>query len=182
MERPAQHTPTRAGNGDSIGTHAFTQGSEGAAAAPPPLRTERGYMTAAGADRLRQRLQELIERRARLLDRDEADLHSGAELATVEREIAQASGVLQRAIVIRHDAPPLDQVRFGANVELEDERGERRRFQLVGELEAAPEQRRVSWFSPLGRALAGAHLGDHVEWTTPSGRSRLQVIDIDYAD
>ena len=73
-------------------------------------------------------------------------------------------------------------MRFGANVELEDERGERRRFQLVGELEAAPEQRRVSWFSPLGRALTGAHLGDHVEWTTPSGRSRLQVIDIDYAD
>lgn len=182
METTAQYSPQRAGEGDSTGTHAFTRGSEGAASAPPPLRSERGYMTAGGADRLRQRMQDLIQRRARLLDRDDTDLHSRTELATVEREIAQASSVLQGAIVIRHAAPPRDQVRFGATVELQDERGGRSRFQLVGELEAAPEQRRISWFSPLGRALAGAHLGDHVEWSTPSGRSRLQVMEIDYDD
>jgi transcription elongation factor GreB len=137
-------------------------------------------MTAAGAERYRQRLQQLIELRGTLLDTDQGDLHARADLVAVEREIAQVSAVLQGAIVIRLASPPRDEVRFGATVVVEDDDGERSQFQLVGEHEAAPEQRRVNWFSPLGRALAGARTGDRIEWSTPSGRSAYLVCEISY--
>jgi transcription elongation GreA/GreB family factor len=71
-------------------------------------------------------------------------------------------------------------VRFGAQVVVEDDRGTRSRFQLVGENEAAPERQLVNWFSPLGRALAGARLGERVEWATPGGRNAFVVREISY--
>ncbi len=148
---------------------------------PSPLRApERGYMTAAGVERHRLRLQELVRRRDAILEADTGQLHARSELATVEREIAQVSGVLQAAIVIQLDGAPRDEVRFGAEVELEDEHGERTRFQLVGEHEAAPERRLVNWYSPLGRALAGARLGDRVEWRRPAGLGAYVVRGISY--
>lgn len=160
---------------------AFMRGADGAVEAPLPVqRPERGYMTAAGAERYRLRLQELMQRRSELLEADDDDLHARAERSTVEREIAQISRVLQGAIVIRLASPPRDAVRFGATVEVEDDRGMRRRFQLVGEHEAAPERRLINWFSPLGRALAGARLGDRVEWCTPAGGGAYVVRDIIY--
>jgi transcription elongation GreA/GreB family factor len=160
---------------------AFMRGADGAVEAPLPVqRPERGYMTAAGAQRYRLRLQQLMQRRGELLEADDGDLHARAERSTVEREIAQVSRVLQGAIVIRPASPSRDTVRFGATVEVEDDRGMRRRFQLVGEHEAAPERRLINWFSPLGRALAGARLGDRVEWSTPGGGGAYVVRDIVY--
>lgn len=156
--------------------------SPGADVRPPsPLRApERGYMTAAGVDRHRARLQQLVQRRDEILAVDDAQLHARSELATIEREIAQVSGVLQAAIVIQLDNAPRDEVRFGAEVELEDERGARTTIQLVGEHEAAPERRLVNWYSPLGRALAGARLGDRVEWRMSAGRGAYVVRGISY--
>lgn len=137
-------------------------------------------MTAAGVDRHRARLQQLVQRRDEILAADDAQLHARSELATIEREIAQVSGVLQAAIVIQLDNAPRDEVRFGAEVELEDERGSRTTIQLVGEHEAAPERRLVNWYSPLGRALAGARLGDRVEWHMSDGRGACVVRGISY--
>ncbi|MCU0759950.1 MAG: GreA/GreB family elongation factor [Steroidobacteraceae bacterium] len=184
METPASSAVTAqpAASRPSAATHAFVRGADGTGdSLPPPVRQpERGYMTAAGAERYRLRLQQLIEQRGALLDADHGDLHARADLVAVEREIAQVSGVLQGAIVIRHASPPRDEVRFGATVVVEDDGGERSEFQLVGELEAAPEQQRVNWFSPLGRALAGARPGERVEWSTPGGRSAYVVRQVRY--
>nr|AAO59965.1 GreA [uncultured bacterium] len=147
---------------------------------PPARNPARGYMTAAGAERYRRRLQQLVQRRDELLASPDDDLPERSELATLERELAQVSAVLQGAIVIRLASPPRDEVRFGAEVVVEDDRGSRSRFQLVGENEAAPERGLVNWFSPLGRALAGARLGQRVEWTTPAGRGAYVVREISY--
>jgi len=147
---------------------------------PPVQNPERGYMTAAGVERYRSRLQALAQRRDELLATRDDDLPERSELAAIERELAQVTSVLQGAIVIRLASPPRDQVRFGAQVVVEDDRGSRSRFQLVGQNEAAPERQRVSWFSPLGRALAGARLGERVEWTTSGGRGAYVVREISY--
>jgi transcription elongation factor GreB len=163
-------------------SRAFVREVDGAAETPlPPARhPERGYMTAAGADRYRTRLQQLAQRRDELLATHEDDLPERSELAAVERELAHVTAVLQGAIVIRLASPPRDQVRFGAEVVVEDDQGSRSRFQLVGENEAAPERQLVNWFSPLGRALAGARLGERVEWTTSGGRGAYVVREISY--
>lgn len=137
-------------------------------------------MTAAGAERYRQRMQELLQQRAALLASDDGHLHGRSELATLERELAQVAAVLKGAIVVRLDSPPRDEVRFGAEVLVEDSRGTLSRFQLVGENEAAHERQRINWFSPLGRALAGARLGQRVEWSTPAGRNAYVVREISY--
>jgi transcription elongation GreA/GreB family factor len=163
-------------------SRAFVREVDGSAEAPlPPARNpERGYMTAAGVDRYRLRMQELVRRRDQLLAAGDDDLHERSELVAVERELAHVTTVLQGAIVIRLASPPRDEVRFGAEVLVEDDRGAQSRFQLVGENEAAPERHRVNWFSPLGRALAGAKLGERVEWTTPGGRGAYVVREISY--
>lgn len=147
---------------------------------PPARNPARSYMTAAGVERYRRRLQQLVQRRDELLASPDDHLPERSELATLERELAQVSAVLQGAIVIRLASPPRDEVRFGAEVVVEDDHGSRSRFQLVGESEAAPERGLVNWFSPLGRALAGARLGQRVEWTTPAGRGAYVVCGISY--
>jgi transcription elongation GreA/GreB family factor len=137
-------------------------------------------MTAAGVERYRSRLQQLVQRRDELLATHDDDLPERSELASVERELTHVTAVLQGAIVIRLASPPRDEVRFGAQVVVEDDGGSRSRFQLVGENEAAPERELVNWFSPLGRALAGAKLGQRVEWATPGGRGAYVVREISY--
>jgi len=161
---------------------AFVREVDGTAETPlPPARNpERGYMTAAGVERHRSRLQQLVKRRDELLATDDDDLPERSELAAVERELAHVTAVLQGAIVIRLASPPRDEVRFGAQLVVEDDRGSRSRFQLVGENEAAPARQLVNWFSPLGRALAGAKLGERVEWSTSGGRSACVVREISY--
>lgn len=163
-------------------SRAFVREVDGTAETPlPPVhRPERGYMTAAGAERYRTRLQRLVQRRDELIATDEDDLPERSELAAVERELAHVTAVLQGAIVIRLASPPRDQVRFGAQVVVEDDQGSLSRFQLVGENEAAPERQLVNWFSPLGRALAGARLGERVEWSTSGGRGAYTVREITY--
>jgi len=53
-------------------------------------------------------------------------------------------------------------VMFGRTVEIERENGRRQTFQIVGEDEADPTQGRISYVSPLARALMGAAVGDVV--------------------
>jgi len=66
-------------------------------------------------------------------------------------------------------------VSFGARVTIEDARGERRTYRLVGEDEADPTAGRISWFAPLARALAGREVGEVVS----GPRGELEIIEID---
>ena len=58
---------------------------------------------------------------------------------------------------------------FGATVTLTDEDDKKVRYQLVGQVEADASHGRISFNSPLGRALIGREVGDEVEVSTPSG-------------
>ena len=62
---------------------------------PPARNPERGYMTAAGVERYRGRLQELVQRRDELLATHDDDLPERSELAAIERELAHVTAVLQ---------------------------------------------------------------------------------------
>jgi len=69
---------------------------------------------------------------------------------------------------------------FGATVVLENEDGEERTLQIVGEDEIDPEGTRVSWRSPVGRALLGRRLGEDVQVVTPGGHRVLTVVEVRY--
>ncbi|TDP49194.1 GreA/GreB family elongation factor [Zavarzinia compransoris] len=78
--------------------------------------------------------------------------------------------------------PPLAavpaRVCFGARVSVADEDDAHLTVDIVGEHEADPALGRVSYLSPLGRALVGAGVGDVVVWRRPAGPRRLEVIAI----
>lgn len=73
-----------------------------------------------------------------------------------------------------------DQVFFGASVTLIDQHDRERRLRIVGVDEADLEQGRISWISPLARALLKARCGDTVELRTPAGIEQVEVLAIDY--
>ena len=87
---------------------------------------------------------------------------------------------LRSAKLVQPEAQPKDEVAFGAKVTLEDDEGARRIFVVVGEDEADPAAGKISWVSPLARAMVGCHLGDLVTWSRPVGDLELEVVAIGY--
>ena len=73
-----------------------------------------------------------------------------------------------------------DRIYFGAWVTIEDEEGERQRYQLVGPDEFDAHKGRISVDSPVGRALMGRRLGDEVVVRRPKGETVYEVIAITY--
>jgi len=73
-----------------------------------------------------------------------------------------------------------DKVVFGATVTLIDEDDKKVRYQLVGEVEADAKVGRISYNSPLGRALIGREVGDEVEVSTPSGDRYYEIAKVEF--
>jgi transcription elongation factor GreA len=69
---------------------------------------------------------------------------------------------------------------FGATVTLLDEDDKACRYQIVGQTEADAKKGRISYNSPLGKALIGRLVGDEVEVTVPSGDRFYQVDKIEF--
>ena len=75
---------------------------------------------------------------------------------------------------------PKDRVLFGAQVTVEDEDGKKLTYWIVGEDEIDVERRRISWVSPVAKALINAKVGDSVSVQRPNGETELCVIKIEY--
>ena len=89
---------------------------------------------------------------------------------------------LEQAILVNPADQPADTVLFGATVTVEDEEGENRVFSIVGEDEADIAVNKVSWVSPLAKALIGHKTGDSVTWIRPAGNQLLEIIEITYPE
>jgi transcription elongation factor GreB len=75
-----------------------------------------------------------------------------------------------------------DQVFFGATVTYAGSGGAERTVTIVGIDEADLDRGRVSWISPVARALLKAHEGDIVDLRTPAGIEAIEVVEIRYGD
>ena len=73
-----------------------------------------------------------------------------------------------------------DKVVFGATVHLLDENDKPVKYQIVGETEADARIGRISYNSPLGRALIGRNVGDEVEFSAPSGDKYYEIEKIEF--
>ena len=108
---------------------------------------------------------------------ENAEYHAAKERqGQVEAEIADLESKLSRAQIIDPRELSGDKVVFGATVTLLDENDKPIRYQIVGETEADAKLGRISYNSPLGRALIGRKKGDEVEVTVPSG-DRYYLVD-----
>ncbi|HZT20747.1 MAG TPA: GreA/GreB family elongation factor [Dongiaceae bacterium] len=144
-----------------------------------PQSPHPNYVTAGGLAALQAQLAELQEQRQRLLAHPDAIL-AQEHLKPVERDIRYFQDRIERAIVIDPASQPRDKVSFGAVVSTVDDDDVERRFAIVGEDEADPAKGKISWVSPLARALTGAAVGDSVVWKRPAGDKTLEVTAISY--
>lgn len=69
---------------------------------------------------------------------------------------------------------------FGATVTIEDEDGELKTYQIVGEDEIDTAKMKISWKSPIAKALLNKKLGDEIEIRRPKGESYVEIREIQY--
>ena len=112
---------------------------------------------------------------------ENAEYHAAKERqGQVEATIADLEDRLSRAMIIDPTTLSGDRVVFGATVTLLDEDEKKVKYQLVGQQEADARVGRISYNSPLGRALIGRQKGEEVEVTTPSGEKYYEVAKIEF--
>lgn len=133
-----------------------------------------------------QGLKDLEARQAKLEKEREKlsgseDIVEKSQLAHVERDLRYIEGRLYYAELIEPADQPADKVAFGAAVQVAGEDGKKHTYSIVGEDEADFDAGKVSWVSPLARALDGAGVGDIVTWKRPAGDIDLEVLAISYS-
>jgi transcription elongation factor GreA len=112
---------------------------------------------------------------------ENAEYHAAKERqGQVEAMIADIDDRLSRAMIIDPTTLSGDKIVFGATVHLVDENEKPVKYQIVGQTEADARIGRISYSSPLGRALIGRSVGDDVEVSTPSGDRYYGVEKIEF--
>ena len=112
---------------------------------------------------------------------ENAEYHAAKERqGHVEAQIAEIEDRLSRAMVIDPKSLSGDKVIFGATVHLLDEDDKKVKYQIVGQTEADAKVGRISYSSPLGRALIGRSVGDEVEVSAPSGDKYYSIEKLEF--
>lgn len=112
---------------------------------------------------------------------ENAEYHAAKERqGQIEAQIMEIEDKLARAQVIDPRTLSGDRVVFGATVHLLDDDDKPVRYQIVGEIEADAKAGRISYNSPLGRALIGRSVGDEVEVVTPSGDKYYEIRKVEF--
>jgi transcription elongation factor GreA len=112
---------------------------------------------------------------------ENAEYHAAKERqGQIEAMIADIEDRLSRAQIIDPTSLSGDKVVFGATVHLRDEDEKPVKYQIVGQTEADAKSGRISYNSPLGRALIGRRVEDEVEVTVPSGDRYYVVSKIEF--
>ncbi len=149
-------------------------------------------MLAEGYERQFAELKALREERPRIVDaieeaRAHGDLSENAEYhaakerqGQVEAMVCDLEDRISRAHVIDPTTLSGDRIIFGATVSLLDDDEKPVRYQIVGPYEADAKIGRISYASPLGKALIGRKVGEDVEVTVPSGDKSYQVQKIEF--
>ena len=154
----------------------------------------KNYMTPAGHARLQAEFTHLVkvERPAVVSvvswaagngDRSENGdyIYGKKRLREIDRRLRFLTKRLDSAVVVDPGAQEnRDSVFFGASVTVADENGDESTYSIVGLDEADPGRGRISWVSPLARALIKARLGDSVRFQSPGGPRELEIVGIEY--
>ena len=155
----------------------------------------RNYITPGGFRRLQEELARLwkVERPPIVTtvawaagngDRSENGdyIYGKKKLREIDRRIRFLSKSLDRAVVVDNGGKPLDRVFFGATVTIQHQNGEEREVTIVGVDELDSGDARISWRSPLARALLKARVGDTVTVRAPRGPEAVEIVALRYDD
>ena len=153
---------------------------------------EKVPMLAEGYEQITAELKLLRAERPKVVDaieeaRAHGDLSENAEYhaakerqGQIEAQIADLEDRASRAQIIDPTTLSGDRIVFGATVTMLDEDDKPVRYQIVGQTEADAKRGRISYNSPLGKALIGKKVGEDVEVTVPSGEKFYLVEKIEF--
>ena len=144
-----------------------------------PISEHPNFVTPAGLQMMQDKAKQYEDERAELKEHDD-ELASQSHLPRVEQEVRYWEERLRTAILVDPAKQPRDKVAFGAIVTVADEDDKQHDYQIVGEDEADPQNGKVSYVSPLARALDGAAVGETITWKRPAGDQELEVVAIRY--
>jgi transcription elongation factor GreB len=156
--------------------------------------TLKNYMTPNGAATLQEELRKLMrEERPKVVetvswaasngDRSENGdyIYGKKRLREIDRRVRYLTKRLDSAVIVDPaQQQGLEQVFFGATVTYEKEDGNKITVKIVGIDEANLEQHKISWLSPVAKALMKSRVDDTVTLNTPAGSETLEVVDIKY--
>lgn len=155
----------------------------------------RNYITPFGHARLRAELEELVKReRPKVVDIVSWAASNGDRSENGDyiygkrrlREIDRRIRFLGKRLDIAEIVDPLrqgdnDQVFFGATVTVADADGRESTYTIVGVDEADVQRGRISWISPLARALLKSRAGERIRFQSPLGIRELDLLEVVYA-
>lgn len=149
------------------------------------------YITPEGFRKLQEEFQKLFhEERPKLVetvawaagngDRSENGdyIYGKKRLREIDKRLLFLRDRIEAAKVVNPKEVKSDKVVFGATVKIEDEEGQIKTYQIVGEDELEPGKNKVSWKSPMAKALLGKKVGDEVEIQRPSGALIAEILEI----
>jgi transcription elongation factor GreB len=159
-----------------------------------PREAPRNYMTPQGYAKLKAEFAQLWENeRPELVktiawaasngDRSENGdyIYGKKRLREIDRRIRYLSKRLDSAVVVDPaQRCETDLIFFGATVTYENAQGDEHTVTIVGMDEVDPARGRVSWISPIARALLKKQAGDRVRLATPGGVEDIEVLDVRY--
>lgn len=153
----------------------------------------KNYITPQGLEKLRLEYQNLINvERPKIVetvawaasngDRSEnADyIYGKRRLREIDSRLRFLTGRLEKAEVVDPSQVKSEKILFGARVTVENEDGVEQSIQIVGEDEIDIDHGKVSWRSPIAKALLGKAVGDDVVVHKPKGDEILSIIEITY--
>jgi transcription elongation factor GreA len=94
-----------------------------------------------------------------------------------ESKIAELDDLMRRAVVVEHDTAS-GKVDIGSEVVVENKKGDKMNFKIVGSQEAAPAENKISGESPMGLALVGHKINETVKVYTPGGEKEYKIIEV----
>ncbi|MBU6467773.1 MAG: transcription elongation factor GreB [Betaproteobacteria bacterium] len=159
----------------------------------PPIKGP-NYITPEGFERLKNEMEWLIrEERPKVVETVAWAASNGDRSENGDyiygkrrlREIDRRLRFLTKRLEIAQVVDPLqqkgnDQIFFGAYVLISDNEGKEQRFQIVGIDETNPSEGKISWISPIAKALLKAREGDHVTFMSPAGKREIDILEVSY--
>ena len=139
---------------------------------------ETNYMTQVGMNELLAEKEKLIYEKENLTISDEDDKR--VALNFINSKLYLLDNRIDAAIIVNLDEQPQNEVRFGAHVTLKIEKDKIKTFQIVGVDETDVSKGKISFISPLAKALTNKITGDKIILKRPDKDIVYEILDISY--
>lgn len=109
-------------------------------------------------------------------------IYGKKRLRELDKRIRYLNSVLKDAQIIDPSHLSGTRVCFGCTVRVLDEEGVEKEWMLVGDGETDFHEGKISWKSPVARALFGKNIGDFVTAIRPAGEAEFEILEIRFED